>query len=101
MYSRNRDAYDQAVARCGMKQLAQPNFKQQCKILIMIITILLECSKPKQPKLQRDKIKRHELKQARAAFKVFGKASSLKSEDKAILDLKREVNIFPEQNIIP
>ena len=91
MYNRNRDVYDQIVARCEMKQFAQSNFKQQCKILIMIITILFECSKSKQSKLQRDKIKRHELKQARAIFKVFEKASSLKNENKAILNLDFEL----------
>ena len=91
MYSRNRDVYDQVVARCEMKQLAQSNFKQQCKILIIIITILFECSKLKQSKLQRDKIKRHELKQARAVFKIFEKANSLKSENKAILNFDFEL----------
>ena len=91
MYSRNRDVYDQTVVRCEMKQLVQSNFKQQCKILIMIIIILFEYSKSKQSKLQRDKIKRHELKQARAIFKIFEKTSSLKSENKAILNFDFEL----------
>ncbi|KAG6997638.1 hypothetical protein G7Y79_00039g076000 [Physcia stellaris] len=94
MYRQDHEAYKQAIAHCGMKQPAQLSFKQQCKILIMIITILLECSKPKQPKLQRDQIKRHELDKARAVFKIFGKADSLKSEDKEVLNLKLRVNIF-------
>ena len=81
MYNRNRDVYDQIVARCEMKQLVQSNFKQQCKILIIIIIILFECSKSKQSKLQRDKIKRYELKQARTIFKVFEKTNSLKNEN--------------------
>ena len=82
MYRQGDEAYDQAIAHCEMKQLAKLSFKQQCKILIMINTILLECSKPKQSKLQRDQIKRHELDKARAVFKLFKKADSLKSEDK-------------------
>ena len=94
MYRQDHEAYKQAIAHCGMKQPAQLSFKQQCKILIMIITILLECSKPKQPKLQRDQIKRHELDKARAVFKIFGKADSLKSEDKEVLNLELRVNIF-------
>ena len=86
MYRQDHEAYKQAIAHCGMKQPAQLSFKQQCKILIMIITILLECSKPKQPKLQRDQIKRHELNKARAVFKIFEKADSLKNENKKVLN---------------
>ena len=86
MYRQNHEVYKQVIAHCEMKQLAQLNFKQQCKILIMIITILLECSKPKQSKLQRDQIKRHELNKARAVFKIFEKTNSLKSENKKILN---------------
>ena len=64
------------------KQLTHSSLKQQRRIPIMIITVLLECSKPKQPRLQRDKINRHELNKARAVFK---KANSLKSENKEVL----------------
>ena len=90
MYSQNRETYKQAIdstgfsVRCEKKHLAHPSSEQQCKILIMIITVLFECSKPKQRNLQRNKIKRHELKKARAVFK---KADSLKSEDKEVLNL--------------
>ena len=86
MYRQDHEIYKQVIAHCGMKQLAQLSFKQQCKILIMIITILLECSKSKQSKLQRDQIKRHELNKARAIFKIFEKANSLKNENKEILN---------------
>ena len=91
MYSRNRDVYDQTIVRYEIKQLAQSNFKQQCKILIIIIIILFECSKSKQSKLQHDKIKRHKLKQTRTIFKVFEKTNSLKSENKTILNFDFEL----------
>ena len=86
MYRQNHEIYKQIIVHCEMKQFAQLNFKQQCKILIMIIIILLECSNSKQSKLQRNQIKRHELNKARAVFKIFEKTNSLKSENKEILN---------------
>ena len=62
---------------CSMRneQFVESNFKQQCKILIVIIIILFKCSKSKQFKLQRDKIKRYKLKQTRTIFRIFEKTN--------------------------
>ena len=86
MHRQNREIYDQIIAHCEMKQFVQSNFKQQCKILIMIIIILFECSKSKQSKLQRNQIKRHELNKTQTIFKIFEKANSMKNENKKILN---------------
>ena len=47
MYRQNRKIYDQIIVHYEIKQFVQSNFKQQNKILIVIIIILFECSKSK------------------------------------------------------
>ena len=92
MHRQNREIYDQIIVYCEMKQFVQSNFKQQCKILIMIIIILFEYSKLKQSKLQRDQIKRHKLNKARVIFKIFEKTNSMKNENKEILNFQKNVS---------
>ena len=91
MYRQNYEIYKQVIVHCEMKQFAQLSFKQQCKILIMIIIILFECSKSKQSKLQRNQIKRYELNKTRTIFKIFEKTNSLKNENKKILNYAFEL----------
>ena len=91
MYRQNHEIYKQVIAHCETKQFVQLNFKQQYKILIMIITILFECSKLKQSKLQRNQINRHELNKTRTIFKIFEKENSLKNKNKKILNFVFEL----------
>ena len=91
MYNRNRNIYDQIVIRYEIKQFVQSNFKQQYRILIIIIIILFDYSKSKQSKLQYDKIKRYKLKQTRTIFEIFEKTNSLKNENKTILNFDFEL----------